>query len=255
MPDLAAAIAEIARTQTLLVALDFDGTLAPLVDDPSKARAVPQAQEAILALLELPATKVALISGRAMDSLIEVSEAPAAVLLSGSHGVEVRLDTEPMLVLEREERLRIDQLKRALEVVAERYAAVWVENKPAGFALHTRLASEVDALNAFREAEDAAQQITGLTSRTGSDVIEFSVRSTDKGDALRRLSEHCGATAIFFAGDDVTDEDAFASLQPGDLGLKCGTGQTLAAYRVDSPGQVAEALQQLAAVRKDGVSL
>jgi trehalose 6-phosphate phosphatase len=250
MTDLAAALADIARTDTLLVALDFDGTLAPLVDDPADARALPEAREAILALLELPRTRVALISGRAMTSLIEVSEAPEGVLLSGSHGVEVRLGTEPELALTAEERGRVQALGEQLQAVAGRFDGVWVESKPAGFALHTRLASPADTEAALREARDAVESIAGLTTRRGSNVLEFSVRSTNKGHAVERLREFSGASAVFFAGDDVTDEDAFAVLGSGDLGLKCGTGPTRAAFSVPGLPEVAQVLHELCAQRK-----
>lgn len=252
MTELSDALAELARVDSLLVALDFDGTLAPLVDDPAAARATPEAREAILALRELPKTSVALISGRSMESLLEVSEAPDGVLLSGSHGVEVRLDSESVVTLSAEEQQRLQQLADALHAVGDRYDGVWVETKPAGFALHTRLASADDAGAALRDAQMAVSGISGLTSRPGNNVLEFSVRSTTKGDAVELLRERSGASAVFFAGDDVTDEDAFASLRPGDLGLKCGSGRTIAAFSVPGIPEVAQVLADLASRRRAG---
>lgn len=249
-PELARAVAELAHTDTLLVALDFDGTLAPLVDDPADARALPEAREAVIALLEAPRTRVAFISGRAMASLVEVSEAPDGVLLSGSHGVEVRLDSEPTLTLTAAESDRVRRLGEALQAVASRFDGVWVEIKPAGFALHTRLASAADAESATADALSAVADLGDLTTRRGSNVLEFSVRSTNKGDALERLREHASATAVFFAGDDVTDEDAFAVLKEGDLGLKCGIGPTRAAFSVPGLAEVAQVLQELADRRR-----
>src|SRR5690554_7005804 len=90
---LVGALRELARTKRLLVALDFDGTLAPEVDDPEHARATPEAREAVLRLLDLPNTRVALVSGRALRSLEQVAGLPDNVLLVGSHGIELRLDT------------------------------------------------------------------------------------------------------------------------------------------------------------------
>src|SRR5690606_3277356 len=127
MTELTDALAELARTDTLLVALDFDGTLAPLVDDPAAARALPEAREAMLSLLDAPRTRVALISRRAMASLTEGSEAPDGVRLSGSHGVEERLDTEATVALTGDERDRVTRLGDALNRVAENYEGVWVE--------------------------------------------------------------------------------------------------------------------------------
>ncbi len=250
MPELYDTLAELARTEVLLVALDFDGTLAPLVDDPADSRAIPEARAAIDALLDAPKTRVALVSGRAMESLLAVSEAPDGVLLSGSHGVEVRLDLAPALTLTPAERERVHRLGEALHGVAARYDGVWVESKPAGFALHTRLAKDGEADAALRDARDAASAVTDLTVRRGNNVLEFSVRSTNKGDAVERLREHARATAVFFAGDDVTDEDAFAALRPGDVGVKCGTGDTAASFSVPGIPEIAEVLARLAKLRR-----
>ncbi|HEX3679655.1 MAG TPA: trehalose-phosphatase [Galbitalea sp.] len=81
--ELVGALHELARVKRLLVALDFDGTLAPEVDDPETARAIPEARAAVLDLLELPNTRVALVSGRSLASLEQVSNLPDNALLVG----------------------------------------------------------------------------------------------------------------------------------------------------------------------------
>ncbi|MFT4124032.1 MAG: trehalose-phosphatase [Microbacteriaceae bacterium] len=253
--SLVGALRELARTPRLLVALDFDGTLAPIVDRPGQARALPASREAVLRLSRMPATRVALISGRALDSLERVAEVPDEVLLVGSHGAELRLDRPgDGLRLDEEERRRVEALRAVLDEVAAPLDNVWIEPKPAGFALHTRLANERDSrvahLVALREAtaEDEA-----LTVREGKDLLEFSVRSTTKGEAIEHLRGYTGATAVFFAGDDVTDEDGFAALGPADVGLKAGTGATGAEHRVEGPEQVALVLGTLAELREGDV--
>lgn len=249
-PELEHALATLAATPRLLVALDFDGTLAPLVDRPDDARALPEAREAVNRLLEAPDTRVALISGRALDSLLHVAEPPDSVLLSGSHGVETRLDAPPRLMLDEPELDRVERLRTILEAVAAPYDGIWVETKPAGFALHSRLATPADTAEAHRTARaETEAALPGLTARTGSDVLEFSVRSTTKGDAIEMLREFAEATSVFFAGDDVTDEDGFAALKPGDVGLKCGPGATAAAFRVADQPAVARVLRRLAHLR------
>ncbi len=54
---------------------------------------------------------------------------------------------------------------------------------------------------------------------------------------------------MLYVGDDVTDETAFAVLGPDDIGVKVGSGETHAAYRVDGPEDVRELLQLLVAER------
>nr|WP_228509247.1 trehalose-phosphatase [Herbiconiux sp. VKM Ac-1786] len=236
----------------MLVALDFDGTLAPIVDVPADARALPEARDAVLALLDLPDTHVAYVSGRAMDSLAAVSDLPDHALLAGSHGVEVRTEGRVALDLSDAEQAERDRLEPLLAAVVEPLDGVWIEEKPAGFAMHTRLA-DADATTAAEEQALAAAdaEAHGITVRHGQDILEFSVRGTTKGDAVDRLREQTGATAVLFAGDDVTDEDGFGALGGDDVGVKVGAGDTRAAFRVDGPAEMAAVLAELGRLRRD----
>lgn len=246
------ALRELAGTGELLVALDFDGTLAPEVDRPEDARSLPEAKAAVLRLLALPHTRVALVSGRPLESLRQVAELPERVLLVGSHGIEFRLDNpETRLSLGVEERQRVDELGRLLGEVAASVDQAWVESKPAGSALHTRLATDADGRAAQQLAlQRTTAEIPGLTVRRGKNVLEFSLRSTTKGEAIDRLRDYTAADAVFYAGDDVTDEDVFAVLRPGDFALKSGHTDTIADHRVAGPAAVAVVLDRLADLRE-----
>lgn len=252
---LVGALRELARTRRLLVALDFDGTLAFEVDSPEIARALPEAREAVLALLGMRNTRVALISGRALASLEQVAELPDNALLVGSHGVEIRLDDTAFRVgLDTAEIEQVEVLQEVLGDVADSIDRVWLETKPAGFALHTRLATDESSRVAHLVALSEAQaEIQNLTVRRGKDVLEFSVRSTTKGEALEHLRRYTAADAVFYAGDDVTDEDAFAALLPHDVGVKSGTGATGAEFRVGGPEEIALVLTTLATFRDGDV--
>ncbi len=252
---LIGALRELARTKRLLVALDFDGTLAPEVDDPEKARALPESRAAVLRLLAMPNTRVALVSGRAMKSLEQVTDLPDTALLVGSHGIEIRLDSnDDPSRLDAAEQAQVDILNLVLGEVADAMDQVWLEEKPAGFALHTRLASELHSRVAHLVARsEVAAELSGVTVREGKNVLEFSVRSTTKGEAVEHLRQYTEADAVFYAGDDVTDEDAFAALGADDFGLKSGEGSTLAHFRVPGPEQVARVLALLADLREGDV--
>jgi trehalose 6-phosphate phosphatase len=252
---LTGALRELARVKRLLVALDFDGTLAPEVDSPEQARALPEARDAVLRLLALPETRVALVSGRALKSLVAVADLPDSTLLVGSHGIELRLDDpDDHLALNDAERERVDVLHEVLGEVADSIDQVWLEAKPAGFALHTRLATEHNSRVAHLVAlSEAKAEVEGLTVREGKNVLEFSVRSTTKGEAVEHLRRYTHADAVFYAGDDVTDEDAFAALMPHDVGVKSGPGATEAAFRVAGPQEVAAVLTALATFREGDV--
>jgi trehalose 6-phosphate phosphatase len=246
------ALRTLAGVGSLLVALDFDGTLAPTVDDPAKARALPEARAAVERLIHCPGTRVALVSGRTLADLERVSGVGDEVLLVGSHGIELRLDEpDDAFALDEEERAAMSTLSDVLGQVVDTLDTVWLEPKPAGFALHTRLASDRQSRVAHLVALSEAQaELEDLKVRLGKDVIEFSVRSTTKGEAVEHLRRYTHADAVFYAGDDVTDEDAFVALGAGDLGLKSGTGATAADFRVGGPEDVAHVLTLLADLRE-----
>ena len=69
LPELQRALAEAAQVPRLLVTSDFDGTMAPIVNNPADARPLPEAARALIALADVPATAAALISGRGLDVL------------------------------------------------------------------------------------------------------------------------------------------------------------------------------------------
>ncbi|MCD5346770.1 bifunctional alpha,alpha-trehalose-phosphate synthase (UDP-forming)/trehalose-phosphatase [Agromyces sp. H3Y2-19a] len=245
---LEAAVRRVAGAERLLVALDFDGTLAPLVDRPEDARATGRARAAVERLAAADDTRVAIVSGRALESLREVADPPHGALLSGSHGVELQLDGGAVTMELRDGELAdLEELTRILDEIAAGDAAAWVEWKPAGLALHTRKVPAATASELQRAArERVAAELPDLTMRAGKGVIEFSVRPSDKGEALMRLRQHAGASAVVYVGDDVTDEDAFATLEGDDVGVKVGQGRSLATHRVRSPEDVALLLERLA---------
>ncbi|MET0934084.1 MAG: trehalose-phosphatase [Mycetocola sp.] len=248
---LNSALEQLAQVEHLLVALDFDGTLAPFVDRPEDARALPEARRAVDRLLEVSHTTVAFVSGRAVDSLQLASEAPAGVLLVGSHGAEYRFDgVDAHPPLDEVDTARVTELTAGFAGFSVAHPGARIERKPAGFAVHTR---GLDTDAAFA-ADDAARRIVAdvcpdATVRDGKDVLEFSVLDATKGDAIVHLRDYTGATAVLYAGDDVTDEDAFSVLGAGDLALKAGDGPTVAPFRVGDPTDVAEVLDRLASLR------
>ncbi|MFX8988304.1 hypothetical protein ABTN23_19685, partial [Acinetobacter baumannii] len=82
--------------------------------------------------------------------------------------------------------------------------------------------SEPDAAaTAQRRVDDlVAREAPAWRRRTGHDIVEYAFREGGKDDAVRRLAARVGATAVVFAGDDVTDEDALRALGPADLGVR-----------------------------------
>ena len=94
-PDLLTALEDLADGERLLVALDFDGTISPIVAVPSEARPAPGALELLRGLSASPATEVVLVSGRSRRDLATVSGAAGVATLVGSHGQEIGADLTP----------------------------------------------------------------------------------------------------------------------------------------------------------------
>lgn len=254
--DLAEAVRAFALRPRVLVGLDFDGVLAPIVADRDAARALPGTLDAVRSLAGRPDTDVILVSGRALDSLARVSGTGPAdgVSLVGSHGAERLLGRQfsplsPGSALTTEESARLHDVIVALRAIATADPALDVELKPTGAVLHTRRACDDVARRAEEDALAGPGSWPGVHAIRGKSVVELAVVETSKGVVLQRLRIDREVDAVLYAGDDVTDETAFAVLGPGDVGVKVGPGDSHAAYRVDGPEDVRELLQRLVADR------
>ncbi|MEU7714034.1 trehalose-phosphatase [Micromonospora chalcea] len=247
-PELRAAIGRIARVPQLLVACDYDGTLAPIVEDPSKAVPLPESVAAVRALASLPQTSVAVVSGRALRDLATLSRLPSEVHLVGSHGSEFdigfveRLTPELIAVRHR--------LREALREIAAEHPGIRLERKPASVAVHTRGVDPHVAARAVEAVRSGPATWDGVTVTQGKEVIELSVVVTNKGTAVDQLRTQLAASAVLFIGDDVTDENAFGNLTGPDVGIKIGPGETRADYRVAEPIEAARALGLLLETRR-----
>lgn len=255
-PDLLEALRRIAATEHLLVAMDFDGTMAPLVDHAGDARALPRSAAAFAALTELPRTTTALISGRALDSLRAVAFPPEKTLLIGSHGAEVWMGPGSSKLELDDARLELlAEVRRELEGIVEVAPGTLLEDKPAGVVLHTRLAADDVAEDAVAAARAVLQDRPGVYLKNGNRVLETSVVHSSKGEGIAFLRQASGATATVFAGDDTTDEDALARLLPGDLGVKVGLDFTQAQFRIEAPAHLSELLEALLRERRRALGL
>jgi trehalose 6-phosphate phosphatase len=252
MSALERRLERIAGESVLLVASDYDGTLAPIVADPAAAWPFPEAVAALARLAALPRTHVAVVSGRAREDLRARLGLPEGVHLVGSHGSEFGPEVAgaPAGIPPAAQALR-DRLLSALERVAARAPGTRVEAKPGSVAFHWREAGAAAAACARREVEDGPGTWPGVHVKHGKKVIELGVVAASKGDALAALRRQTGASAVCFVGDDVTDEDAFAVLGDGDLGVKVGRGASRARFRVASPAAAARLLTRLAELRAE----
>ncbi|WP_028848602.1 trehalose-phosphatase [Thermocrispum agreste] len=238
--ELRRAIVHIARTPRLLVACDYDGTLAPIVENPDNARPRPESVGALRSLAALHETTTAVISGRALRDLATLSRLPAEVHLVGSHGSE--FDIGFVHEIDPKAKALHRRLEEELNRLVDGVPGVSLEVKPASIAVHVRKASQEDAARVLDAVHQGPATWEGITVTDGKAVVELAVVATDKGHALDVVRHQAGATAAMFLGDDVTDEKAFARLSGPDVGIKVGEGETLAQYRIRDTEDVATVL-------------
>ncbi|MEU5694702.1 trehalose-phosphatase [Actinosynnema sp. NPDC020468] len=246
--ELRRAIVQLARTPRLLVACDYDGTLAPIVANPEDARPSTESVGALRSLAGLHETTAAVISGRALRDLATLSRLPSEVHLVGSHGSE--FDVGFVHAIDDDARALHRRLEAELEKIVEGHEGVALEVKPASIAVHVRRAAAEVGDRVLEVVRQGPCTWAGVQVTEGKAVVELAVVQSDKGHALDVLRHRVSATAAVFVGDDVTDERAFARISGPDLGIKVGDGQSLAEYRVSDTGDVATVLAFLLEERR-----
>jgi trehalose-phosphatase len=250
--ELEAEIGHLSRTPQLLVACDYDGTVAPIVDDPMAATPRPDTVVALRALAALPNTHVAVISGRSLRDLAGLSRLPTEIHLVGSHGGEFDLGFGKRLS-EQQLDLRA-RIKADLTEIAARTPGAELEVKPAAVTFHYRRADEADKRRALEDIEAGPAALDGVHTHHSHEAVELLVVDTDKGRALESLRHRVGASAVLFFGDSPSDEHAFATLRGPDVGVKVGPGETRARFHVDDTAGVAFALALLSERRTEWVT-
>lgn len=242
----------LASAPKLLVATDFDGTISCLADTPDAAVGEPKALAALGRLSAVPGTAVAVVSGRGLKDLQARLGGAFDGLLAGSHGAETSgSEVTPVPIgLAR----KLESAAAAMDGVAAGFPGALIERKPRGVAFHFRMVEAGLRQAAASAAGVLAEQFSELHVRHGSSVVELTVEKTGKGAGLSRLRDRLSGPQVLYLGDDITDEDAFAQLVPGDVGVKVGHGETLARWRLGSVHEVTELLVALADQRSRWIS-
>ncbi|MGH8519002.1 MAG: trehalose-phosphatase [Panacagrimonas sp.] len=222
------------RDQALL--LDVDGCLLDLAPTPNEV-SVPSWLPGLLGDLEVQLDQaVAVISGRSLD-VIDILLAPWRATGAGVHGAELRLPgTDRIQLAPRRAAAIVARLRARFVDVPD----VIVEDKGAAVAVHFARCPEREAESEAALLE-AMRAVTGMRMQKGHHVREAVPADSDKGTALRVLMQHApfmGRPPVF-AGDDRTDEAAFAEVNSMEgISVKVGRGSTEARYRLGTPSQV-----------------
>ncbi|WP_121747681.1 trehalose-phosphatase [Streptomyces sp. E2N166] len=248
-----------------VIALDFDGTLAPIVADPDRARAHPDAVPALAALAPKVAS-VAVITGRPAEVAVHhggFADIPGLdhLVVLGHYGAE-RWDAATGALTTPEPHPGVAAVRAELPGLLERSGAgqgTWIEEKGHAVAVHTRRAPDPQAaFDTLRAPLAGLATRHGLIVEPGRMVLELRPPGMDKGAALREYVRELDAGAVLYAGDDLGDLPAFTAVETlrteGTPGLLVCSGsdevpdlRERADVVVDGPEGVVHLLRSLAA--------
>lgn len=257
-----AVLARLSAAERVLLCFDYDGTLAPIVSNPDRAWPAPGAAEMLVELEAAPRTTAAIVTGRALDDLGRVLGYDG-VWRVGRHGLESAAPgaaPRPLPELDLEGlRRTLDQIRPAAQALAEAHAGARLEDKVLGLAFHTRALEEAEERVAQAGFRALARHLSGFDLLAGKRVLELRPSGVDKGRAIIGLREAIAPGAVvFYAGDDTTDEDAFARLSGDAITVRVAdpgseaARTTKARYLVGSPEEVVRLGERIAEVRARG---
>lgn len=234
-----------------MVILDYDGTLTSIVPSPRAASLAPSVRATLARLAGCERARLAILSGRALAD-VRARVAVDDVIYGGCHGLEI----EGRGLSFRHPRIRASRIvaaRRALAAGAAAIPGAHVEFKGLAVSLHYRhvAPSEFDGVRAL--AAGVLRRVPGLALIPGHEVFDFVPRvGWDKGRAARWIARHAGralrpgSPAVLYAGDDATDEAAFAALKGRALTVRVGEGPSAAACRVRDVGEMQALLRRVA---------
>jgi len=210
----------VARSTSLGILTDLDGTLIPFAATPDAARPKPDVRKLLRELAALPGLLVAVVSGRPRETLDKFFADCPGLLLVAEHGGWRRDSSgwQPALEAGSDE---VESLTRMLGGIADRYPGAVVERKTWSVAFHFRAISAVERNAAVVEVDSIigtwlAHHRTFALLR-GAKVLEVRPAPMVKGRAVPWLRERLGPGGRLVAlGDDATDEDTFLELGADD---------------------------------------
>ena len=254
-----------ASRSPLLVALDIDGTLAPIAPTPAAATLPEATRGTLVRLARAHDVHLAFVTGRAARDGRRLVDVPHAWTI-GNHGIEMIDPTDTLRVNAVAEAFgpTLERAARLLEERLDGIAGVFVEDKTWTLSAHYRLAARSDVPIVEKALIDVAHQLE-LRIIQGKEIFELRPPlEINKGTALIELAEALGVSdrrghlggSLLYAGDDRTDEDAFRAIrgrQWSGITVHVGEGdavRTDAEFILPDPPALRELLEWLVSMRE-----
>lgn len=228
----------------VLLGFDFDGTLAPIVSQPSKAVLRSSTRRLLRSVAALYPCVV--ISGRTVADVTRRIGGLGVLEVVGNHGVEPWASTHDLME-------QVDRWRPILEKKLAPLRGVKLENKRLSVAIHYRAAREKK--KARSAILRAARTLGRVRVIGGKQVVNLLPEGAPhKGTALERARATHGCDTAIFVGDDETDEDVFTLDQPGRLvTIRVGSkSSSAAAYCLKNQREIDDLLEELLRLRKNG---
>jgi trehalose 6-phosphate phosphatase len=238
-PVLESEVLSVVAAADVLVALDFDGTLAPLVDEPAQAALRSRTRHLLAELAQR--YPCAVISGRTEEQLRRLLGGVTVWYAVGNDYLDRPESADRSC---RKVREWLPALRRDLC----RFESIAIEDKGGSLAIHYRHAA--DRRQAAEAIRAAAAALADVRVIPGKQVVNLAPRgAADKGAALERLRAQLGCDLALYVGDDTSDEDAFAA-GPHVVGVRVGHSSSSAArYFLRRQRDVDALLERLVALR------
>jgi trehalose-phosphatase len=252
------------RGTPLVVMLDIDGTLCNLMPQHEHARVPDETRDVLKQLMHMPDVHVAFVTGRSVADALRIVGIDG-IHIHGNHGIEIvgPDGTVEIDVAARNAELPLRTAAATLERVARDVPGVSIEDKRYTLSLHYRLAP-AESVDRLRDTVQDIGERLGLVMTEGNHVLELRPpNAADKGRAVLRIAREHGANtapaSLLFAGDDLSDEDAFRALRshlPQAVTISVGdrVPVTAARYRLADPGALHEVLERIVAHRVESTA-
>ena len=238
---------------SLLLCLDYDGTLVPIAARPEDAHPTPALLELLTRLASAPRVKLAIVSGRPVAELSTLLPVPGLTLI-GTHGLEIRAPSGSVsqMLPAGAFLLAIALLQREVRQLICGKDGFVLENKRQALTLHYRLADPQEAAQIVSRVQTMLRryQRNGVTLELlhGKKVAEIRPVGVNKGKAVAALLQQAGRSVFpIYVGDDTTDEDAFRILADRGLSILVSNvaRPTSAHYYLEDPRKVCELLEHM----------
>jgi len=213
---------------------DFDGTLTEIAETPNAVIVEERVRQALARLCKLSSGAVAIVTGREIDS-IDKFLAPLKLAVAGVHGYERRNGRTTVSASAAEESAA-RSVEKVLTSFVDENPGLLLEKKRGALALHYRLRPELEPV-CLSITEGLACRLSDVVLTRGKMVVEMRLHTATKGTAITDFLQEgpFKGRIPFFAGDDVTDEDAFTVVNAaGGITVKVGPGVTAARARAAS---------------------